>query len=117
MKFVKGEPRPATAGRKRGTPNKVTKQMLGEFADSGDLPLDHLLKVMRDVNEDKHVRLAAAKAAAPFMHSTLQSVALAQVNLDGTPITPEITNVFMEAPKQRGDAPVMLIEPPSDSRH
>jgi len=38
------------------------------------MPLDFLLRLMRDPREPKSKRLEAAKAAAPFCHSKLSAV-------------------------------------------
>ena len=38
------------------------------------MPREFLLSVMRDETEELSVRIAAAKAAAPYCHATLSSV-------------------------------------------
>ena len=84
MPFVKGQPRPLNAGRKKGTPNKKTLErmaredaakLLEAKALENDLPLDYMLRVMRDPAVEPHRRDAAAKAAAPYVHPTLAAVA------------------------------------------
>jgi hypothetical protein len=45
-------------------------------------PLDYLLSVMRDSQNELHVRLHAAAKAAPYVHPRLSSVALAPRSLD-----------------------------------
>ncbi len=63
---------PKTGGRKKGSLNKRT--LMIEHARSGSLPLDYMLKVMRDEKEDKLLRLEMAKAAAPYCHARLRPV-------------------------------------------
>lgn len=62
------------AGRKPGVANKASIERQAEVAASGMTPLDYLLKLMRDEDGDKAVRLEAAKAAAPYVHPKLASV-------------------------------------------
>ena len=74
--FEKGHPRPAGAGRKKGTPNRASAARQIAVEASGLTPLEHLLAVMRDVSQDVAVRVNAAKAAAPFVHPRLATVEL-----------------------------------------
>jgi hypothetical protein len=84
-----------TGGRKRGTPNKATS-LLAVKAEAavagagGEMPLDHMLRVMRDPATEPHRRDAMAKAAAPYCHPQLQAVAHKHMNADGTPVGPTI---------------------------
>jgi hypothetical protein len=107
MPFVKGQPRPLNAGRKKGTPNrKMLERMAREDAAKlleakaleNDLPLDHMLRVMRDPTVEPHRRDAAAKTAAPYVHPTLAAVAHRHVNADGTPIAPTVTVTIVATP-------------------
>jgi hypothetical protein len=79
MPFVKGQPRPPNAGRKKGTPNRRTLErmarrdaakLLEAKALEKDLPLDYTLRVMRDPATEPHRRDAMAKAAPSFVHPT-----------------------------------------------
>jgi hypothetical protein len=65
-----------TGGRKKGTPNKATAAaaIKAEIAASGEIPLDYMLRVMRDETVEPTRRDAMAKAAAPYVHPTLQSI-------------------------------------------
>lgn len=65
-----------TGGRQRGTPNKVNAETRAELARTGEVPLDYMLRVMRDESIDNDRRDRLAIAAAPFMHARLQSTAL-----------------------------------------
>jgi|SRR6516164_9566508 hypothetical protein len=66
---------PKSGGRKKGTPNKATLIRERELAAGGELPLDHMLRIMRDPAADNARRDAMAKAAAPFCHPHLASTA------------------------------------------
>jgi hypothetical protein len=77
MTFVKGQPRPPNAGRKRGTKNKRTVALTAASENailSGLTPLDYLLGIVRDPAKDERLRFDAAKAAAPFVHPKLQTI-------------------------------------------
>ena len=109
MPFVKGQPRPLNAGRKKGTPNKKTLErmaredvakLLEAKALENDLPLDHMLRVMRDPAAEPHRRDAMAKAAAPYIHPTLSAVAHKHLDAKGHPIAPVITVTVMRAPPE-----------------
>jgi hypothetical protein len=61
-------------GRQRGTPNKVNAQERAEIAASGELPLDYMLRVMRDDTVDPERRDHMARSAAPYLHAKPQAV-------------------------------------------
>jgi len=63
-------------GRKKGTPNKATTAaaIRAEVSASGEIPLDYMLRVMRDETAEPTRRDAMAKAAAPYVHPSLASV-------------------------------------------
>ncbi len=70
-KFKKGQ-----GGRKRGSKNKTTiarEHAAKEGPNKSLTPLQHMLKLMRDPKQPQAVRMEMAKAAAPYMHSRLQS--------------------------------------------
>lgn len=56
------------AGRKPGGTNKISQEAYERAKESGELPLDYLLRVMRDDNADEAKRIDCAKAAAPYIH-------------------------------------------------
>lgn len=62
------------AGRPKGSRNKRTEKMIAAVNESGMTPLDYMLSVLRDESRDHAERIDAAKAAAPYVHSRLQSV-------------------------------------------
>lgn len=54
--------------------NRLAIDAQKRAAASGIMPLDYLLKVMRDDNADEAKRIDAAKAAAPYVHPKLQPI-------------------------------------------
>jgi hypothetical protein len=73
-----------TGGRQKGTPNKSTMVRERELAASGEIPLDYMLRVMRDPEQPPARRDEMAKAAAPYVHPRLQATTLA--GEDGGPL-------------------------------
>ena len=73
------------AGRKPGTINRFSKDLLDKAAQSGQLPVDYMLGVMRDESLDTRLRIDAAKAAAPYVHQRLSAI-----SVDVT--TPDVTH-------------------------
>lgn len=63
----------AGAGRKKGMPNRRTVETQAKAQSSGILPLDYLLSVMRNSSDEK-MQMAAAIAAAPYVHAKLSSI-------------------------------------------
>jgi hypothetical protein len=72
-----------TGGRRKGTPNRRTAELRAEMVASGEMPLDHLLRIMRSPGEPAATRFAAAKAAAPYCHPQLQAIAVRNLGVDG----------------------------------
>jgi hypothetical protein len=67
----------AGAGRPPGSRNRATKEAREAAAASGELPLEYMLRVMRDKKSTRARRDDMAKAAAPYIHPRLQSTTLA----------------------------------------
>jgi hypothetical protein len=63
-----------TGGRKKGTPNKATGKRAAEIVASGLMPLDYMLQVLRNEDEEPARRAWAAKEAAPYLHPKLAQV-------------------------------------------
>jgi hypothetical protein len=61
------------AGRKPGSVSRLDAEARKRAA-MGLLPLDYILSVMRDEKVDRHTRIDAAKAAAPYCHARLANV-------------------------------------------
>jgi len=66
----------AGEGRKLGTPNRATAAVAikAEVAASGEIPLDYMLRIMRDESVEPSRCDEMAKAAAPYVHVRLASV-------------------------------------------
>lgn len=62
------------AGRKPGSATKRTREIAERAASEGITPLEYMLQVMRDENQEQSVRLDAAKAAARFVHPALAAI-------------------------------------------
>lgn len=60
-------------GRQKGTPNAKTAERKAEIAAGGEMPLDYMLRVMRDPTVDHDRRDDMAKASAKFVHPALAS--------------------------------------------
>ena len=73
------------AGRKPGTINRFSKDLLEKASRSGLLPVDYMLGVMRDESLDTRLRIDAARAAAPYVHQKLSVI-----SVDVT--TPDVTH-------------------------
>jgi hypothetical protein len=61
-------------GRPKGSRNKCTRALLEATKVGGELPLDYMLRIMRDPSATAKRRDEMAKAAAPFVHSKLASI-------------------------------------------
>lgn len=69
----RGGPRPG-AGRKKGGVNRVTEEAVEQAKEGGELPLDFLLRKMRDPQLTEAVQIDCAKAAAPYLHAKLSAI-------------------------------------------
>lgn len=68
--MARGGSRPG-AGRRTGTINKMTQEARKAAAKTGELPVDYMLRVMRDEETETKRRDAMAIAAAPYLHPKL----------------------------------------------
>lgn len=77
VKSKRGGARPG-AGRKKGsgTAKALKAEAREKAALEGILPVEYMLKVMRDARVPRPRRDAMAIAAAPYLHSKLSSVEL-----------------------------------------
>ena len=62
------------AGRPKGATSKTNEEVRKRAALTGELPLDYMLRVMRDPKTKVPRRDDMAKAAAPYLHSKLSAV-------------------------------------------
>jgi hypothetical protein len=75
----------AQRGRPKGSPNKKTAEVIAKAAEGGEMPLDYMLRVMRDPQTDVVRKDDMAKSAAPYCHSKLaQTDVNANLNVDGS---------------------------------
>lgn len=56
------------AGRKRGTPNIKSVEVISKALEHGITPVEYMLETMRDENADPKERQWAAEKSAPFIH-------------------------------------------------
>ena len=75
--------RPGTR-RRAGIPKKEVIARQQAVAATGETPLDHMLRVMRDPSNDDQRRGQMARAAAPYVHRKLG--AIEHTGTDGGPI-------------------------------
>lgn len=61
-------------GRQKGTPNRLTTKTKALLQSSGLLPLEYMLRVMRDKGASADRRDAMARAAAPYVHSQRKAI-------------------------------------------
>ncbi len=61
---------------KRAAAPATAAETLAQIRASGITPLDYMLQVMRDEDVEPAKRLDAAKAAAPYVHPRLASLAV-----------------------------------------
>jgi hypothetical protein len=87
-------------GRPMGSRNKRTKALIEAAQVGGEMPLDYMLRVMRDPNARAKRRDEMAKAAAPYVHSKLASI-----ENPGPQGKPHVTGIEVSfvVPKRRPD--------------
>jgi hypothetical protein len=78
------------AGRKPGSVSKLDAEARRKAAEGGITPLDFLLSLVRDDDQDARWRLDAAKAAAPYCHARLSATEVSGPS--GGPVSVETTN-------------------------
>lgn len=59
----------AGSGRKKNGTNRATQEAIKQAEATGEMPLDYLLRVMRDMSQEDTKRIDCAKAAAPYLHA------------------------------------------------
>jgi hypothetical protein len=62
------------AGRPKGARNRVKVEAFRAAAATGELPVEYLLRIMRDPDAGWQRQDAAAAAAAPYLHPKLSSI-------------------------------------------
>lgn len=74
MARAKGSTKTLGSGRKKGTPNKASAKREAKLAKSGLMPLDYMLKVLREKSSTEEQKAWAAIAAAPYCHPKLAAI-------------------------------------------
>lgn len=77
-------------GRVKGTPNHITAEQRRHAAESGLMPLEYMLQVMRNDDAEPSRRDDMAKAAASYLHPKL--AAIEHTGKDGGPIETDNTH-------------------------
>lgn len=90
-------------GRPKGSRNKRTRAVMEAALSGGELPLDYLLRVMRDPSASAKRRDEMAKAAAPFLHPKLTPVAQQPPSTGEAPL--EIHVNFVSPHRSRDENP------------
>jgi hypothetical protein len=85
-----GVPGIRIGGRQKGTPNKSTLLRQGELGAGGELPLEYMLRVMRDETIEEKRRDVMSHAAAPYIHQKL--AAMEVTGKDGKDLIPQATD-------------------------
>jgi hypothetical protein len=60
------------SGRPKGAIRRLSEAAIREAQQSGELPLDYMLRIMRDESANDARRDIMAIAAAPYLHARLQ---------------------------------------------
>src|SRR5262249_7670110 len=101
-----------------GVKNLRARRFDAEITAGKLMPVDYLLQVMRDENEDPALRLDAARSVAPYLHPRLQVID-ARVKTeadDAAQLTPEQKRaraiaLIKEAFSERPPVPVLAGKP------
>jgi hypothetical protein len=65
---------PQKRGRPKGSSNKASKAQIDKVCSDGKLsPLEYLASIYQNPAEEQKLRVEAARAAAPYVHSRLST--------------------------------------------
>jgi hypothetical protein len=84
-----------TGGRKKGSKNKrkavaeLMSDVVVQAAQSGETPLEYMLRVMRDPKQKDNRRDEMAKAAAPYVHARLAAAQIEHAEKPSEPVSAE----------------------------
>ena len=96
----RGGARPG-AGRKKGGTNKINAEAVEQAKAGGEMPLDFLLRIMRDAGADEAKRIDCAKAAAPYCHQKLTATEVSGPGGGAVPLASRIELIGVPS----GDSP------------
>jgi hypothetical protein len=96
-----------TGGRQKGARNRATEEARAAAKATGILPLEYMLRVMRDPNADTKRRDAMATAAAPYLHPRVGAVEGIGVHLT------EGRNSVAHPDQPRVSVAVSFVDPPN----
>jgi hypothetical protein len=110
----------SNAGRKPGIPNKRSRVDVAKAAREGDLPLDYMLKVMRDRKKPWERRDEMAKAAAPYLHPKLAAITVEDKsdranNTEALRAQAEVIKTLMAHLTHRRPPPVVIDVTPTNA--
>lgn len=118
-----GGGRKPNAGRKKGVPNKISREDRAKARKSGILPLEIALDIMRkrhtklevlretkgvtegQIKDAEDLTLAAAEKAMPYLHHKLQAIQHKVEPIDLTKLTDEELKIVLALKRRLGDAP------------
>lgn len=101
MAFEKGHTK--KGGRTKGALNKKTVETIQKAEESGLMPLDYMLTLLRDESQASIVRFEAAKAAAPYLHSKAPIESKSTIDVRGAPYGMPITPAEVETINKKLD--------------
>ena len=85
-----------TVGRPKGSRQirSAASAIRAAKAEGKPMPLDFLLAVMNDESQSYRERVAAAIAAAPYVHPKLQSIAIRESNSEPLKVQTDISDAL-----------------------
>ena len=101
------------AGRPKGAMNKRSAA-LRKAVQTGLQPLEYLLQIMNNEDNEQEVRVDAAHKAAPYCHARLQSVVVTEKPYEGDPNS--ISNAQLAGVIARGGCFDDVTETPSKGK-
>lgn len=105
-----GKPR----GRPKGSRNKITSNASARKIAMRQTPLEFMLDIMYDETNELHVRMDAAKSAAPYTHARLQSVTVQEKPYEGDPNS--ITSEYLAHVVTSGGSSDVITTAPSKGK-
>ena len=110
---------PKTGGRKKGVKNKIQTARIEALSQKGEMPLDYMLRVLRDPETESARRDDMAKAAAPYTHARLSAMTVggdannpirteSVIRDERVPVKERVERLFIEAPADAPDRPPVV---------